>query len=162
MTKKKMTITPRRSNRATVMLQIELPTLSNEAAAAIADVLVQLYHRFEAAYYGHASVGCLHIRPIIDLKQDPEVEKLRSIAEQVSDLVLEFGGAMSAEHGDGLARSCWNEKLFGPTLYQAFRELKAAFDPGSIMNPGKILEPPPEGSLSRRSHPRPAAARPAP
>ena len=100
-------------------------------------------HGAEAAYYGHASVGCLHIRPIIDLKQDPEVEKLRSIAEQVSDLVLEFGGAMSAEHGDGLARSCWNEKLFGPTLYQAFRELKAAFDPRGIMNPGKIVDVPP-------------------
>ena len=100
-------------------------------------------HGAEAAYYGHASVGCLHIRPIIDLKQEPEVEKLRSIAEQVSDLVLEFGGAMSAEHGDGLARSCWNEKLFGPTLYRAFRELKAAFDPRSIMNPGKIVDAPP-------------------
>jgi FAD/FMN-containing dehydrogenase/Fe-S oxidoreductase len=100
-------------------------------------------HAIQAAYYGHASVGCIHVRPIIDLKQDPEVEKLRSIAEQVSDLVLEFGGAMSAEHGDGLARSCWNEKLFGPTLYQAFRELKAAFDPQRIMNPGKIVDAPP-------------------
>jgi FAD/FMN-containing dehydrogenase/Fe-S oxidoreductase len=97
----------------------------------------------EAAYYGHASVGCLHVRPIIDLKQDPEVEKLRAIAEQVSDLVMEYGGAMSAEHGDGLARSCWNEKLFGPTVYKAFRELKATFDPHGIMNPGKIVDAPP-------------------
>ncbi|MCI0370377.1 MAG: anaerobic glycerol-3-phosphate dehydrogenase subunit C [candidate division NC10 bacterium] len=100
-------------------------------------------HDTAAAYYAHASVGCLHIRPIIDLKQAPEVEKMRSIAEQVSDLVLEFGGAMSAEHGDGLARSCWNEKMFGPTLYKAFQEVKAAFDPHGIMNPGKIVNAPP-------------------
>ncbi len=100
-------------------------------------------HGTEAAYYAHASVGCLHIRPLIDLKQDPEVEKLRSIAEQVCGLVMEYGGAMSAEHGDGLARSCWNEKFFGPTLYQAFKELKATADPRNIMNPGKIVDAPP-------------------
>ena len=100
-------------------------------------------HKVEAAYYGHASVGCIHVRPIIDLKRDPEVETLRAIAEQVSTLVQEFGGAMSAEHGDGLSRSCWNERLFGPDLYQAFRELKAAFDPQRIMNPGKIVDAPP-------------------
>ncbi|HTU00502.1 MAG TPA: FAD-linked oxidase C-terminal domain-containing protein, partial [Candidatus Sulfotelmatobacter sp.] len=100
-------------------------------------------HGAEAAYYGHASVGCLHVRPILDLKQDPEVEKLRAIAEAVTDLVLEFGGAMSAEHGDGLARSCWNEKLFGSALYGAFREVKAAFDPTGVMNPGKIVDAPP-------------------
>ncbi|MFB3818122.1 MAG: anaerobic glycerol-3-phosphate dehydrogenase subunit C [Candidatus Methylomirabilales bacterium] len=100
-------------------------------------------HGTEGCYYGHASVGCLHIRPIIDLKRDAEVQKLRSIAAAVSDLVLEFGGAMSAEHGDGLARSCWNEKLFGPALYGAFRELKSAFDPKGIMNPGKVVDAPP-------------------
>ena len=100
-------------------------------------------HQVEAAFYGHASVGCIHVRPILDLKRDPEVEKLRAIAEQVSALVQEFGGAMSAEHGDGLSRSCWNETLFGPTLYQAFRELKTAFDPQRIMNPGKIVDAPP-------------------
>ncbi len=97
----------------------------------------------EAAYYGHASVGCLHVRPIIDLKQDPEVERLRAIAEAVSDLVMEYGGAMSAEHGDGLARSCWNEKLFGPAIYKAFKELKATCDPHGLMNPGKIVDAPP-------------------
>ena len=97
----------------------------------------------QSAYYGHASVGCIHVRPILDLKREPEVERLRDVAEQVCDLVLEFGGAMSAEHGDGLARSCWNEKLFGPELYRTFREVKAAFDPQGIMNPGKIVNAPP-------------------
>ncbi len=99
-------------------------------------------HGARAAYYGHASVGCLHVRPIIDLKQDLEVEQFRAICTEVCDLVMEFGGAMSAEHGDGLSRSCWNEKLFGPTVYQAFRELKAAFDPRKLMNPGKIVDAP--------------------
>ena len=100
-------------------------------------------HGAENAYYGHASVGCLHIRPIIDLKRVAEVEKLRSIAEKVCELVMEYGGANSAEHGDGLARSCFNERIFGPTLYQAFRELKRTADPKNIMNPGKIVDAPP-------------------
>jgi len=100
-------------------------------------------HGSQAAYYGHASVGCLHIRPIIDLKGVTEVEKLRSIATKVCELVMEYGGANSAEHGDGLARSCFNEKFFGPTLYRAFKELKATADPKGIMNPGKIVDAPP-------------------
>jgi FAD/FMN-containing dehydrogenase/Fe-S oxidoreductase len=100
-------------------------------------------HGAQAAYYGHASVGCLHVRPILDLKQDIEVERLRAIAEETCGLILEYGGAMSAEHGDGLARSCWNERLFGPALYQAFHELKRTFDPRGIMNPGKIVDAPP-------------------
>ena len=73
-----------------------------------------------AACYGHADVGCLHIRPIINVKTTEGVATLRSIAREVSDLVVEFGGAMSGEHGDGLARSLWNRKLFGPEVYAAF------------------------------------------
>ena len=86
-------------------------------------------HDTEAGYYGHASVGCLHIRPVVNLKKRDDIAKMHAIASEVSDLVLEFGGAMSAEHGDGIARSEWNEKMFGPELYKAFREVKAAFDP---------------------------------
>ncbi|HXZ44317.1 MAG TPA: anaerobic glycerol-3-phosphate dehydrogenase subunit C [archaeon] len=100
-------------------------------------------HGTEAAYYAHASVGCLHIRPLIDLKQEPDVDRFRSIATQVCELVMEYGGANSAEHGDGLARSCFNEKFFGPALYRAFKELKAAADPQGLMNPGKIVDAPP-------------------
>ena len=100
-------------------------------------------HGTTAGYYGHASVGSLHIRPLIDLKLQQGVEQMVSIADSISDLVLEFGGAMSGEHGDGLARSVWNEKMFGPQLYNAFREVKRAFDPKGIMNPGKIVDPPP-------------------
>ena len=68
---------------------------------------------------------------------------MRDIAEEISDLVIEYGGSLSGEHGDGLARSHFNEKLFGPKLYQAFREVKRTFDPNGRMNPGKIVDAPP-------------------
>jgi FAD/FMN-containing dehydrogenase/Fe-S oxidoreductase len=93
-------------------------------------------------YYGHASVGCIHIRPLINLKQAPEIEKIRRISDEVCSLVIEFGGSMSGEHGDGLARSHHNERLFGPTLYHAFQRVKAVFDPQNILNPGKVVNAP--------------------
>ncbi len=99
-------------------------------------------HDTIAGYYGHCSVGCMHIRPLINLKEESEKTKMVSIANAISDLVLEFNGAMSGEHGDGLARSHFNAKLFGPALYDAFRQVKRAFDPKSLMNPGKIVEAP--------------------
>ena len=95
-----------------------------------------------AGYYGHASVGCLHIRPGIDLKTPAEVDKMYAMMEEISDLVIAYGGSMSGEHGDGLARSWLNEKHFGPTLYRAFKEVKRAFDPDNRMNPGKVVDGP--------------------
>jgi FAD/FMN-containing dehydrogenase/Fe-S oxidoreductase len=95
-----------------------------------------------AGYYGHASVGCLHIRPGIDLKTPAEVDKMYAMMEEISDLVMAYGGSMSGEHGDGLARSWLNEKHFGPTLYRAFKEVKRAFDPDNRMNPGKVVDGP--------------------
>ncbi|HYM69495.1 MAG TPA: FAD-binding oxidoreductase, partial [bacterium] len=92
-------------------------------------------HGSEASFYGHASVGLLHTRPILDLKQARDVQEMREIAEEISDLVQEFGGALSGEHGDGLSRGAFMEKMFGPVLYQAFRGVKAAFDPDGLMNP---------------------------
>jgi FAD/FMN-containing dehydrogenase/Fe-S oxidoreductase len=100
-------------------------------------------HQTVGSFYAHAGAGCLHIRPLVNLKEGSEVQKMRELAEDISNLVLEFGGAMSGEHGDGLARSHFNEKLFGPELYQAFQKLKAAFDPQGIMNPGKVVNAPP-------------------
>jgi len=97
----------------------------------------------EATIYGHASVGVLHIRPVLDLKDPEGARLLRHFGERISDLVLEYGGSMSSEHGDGLARSEWIPKMFGPRLVQAFGEVKAAFDPAGIMNPGKIVGAPP-------------------
>jgi Fe-S oxidoreductase/FAD/FMN-containing dehydrogenase len=99
-------------------------------------------HDTIAGYYGHCSVGCMHIRPLINLKEESEMHKMVSIADAISDLVLEFNGAMSGEHGDGLARSHFNAKLFGPVLYGAFRQIKRAFDPKNLMNPGKIVDAP--------------------
>jgi FAD/FMN-containing dehydrogenase/Fe-S oxidoreductase len=100
-------------------------------------------HGTSAGYYGHVSVGCMHIRPLVNLKEQKEIELMTSITEQISDLVMEFGGAMSGEHGDGLARGHLNRKLFGPQLYRAFQDVKQAFDPLNIMNPGKIVNAPP-------------------
>ena len=127
-----------------------LPYVEDTAVAP--EVLPEFVRRFDkivrdhgtqAGYYGHASVGCLHIRPLIDLKRQDGVDKMVSISEEVSDLVLEFGGSMSGEHGDGLVRSGFIEKMFGGQLYDAFRQVKRAFDPKGIMNPGKIVDSPP-------------------
>jgi FAD/FMN-containing dehydrogenase/Fe-S oxidoreductase len=100
-------------------------------------------HDTEAAYYGHASVGCLHIRPVVSLKSQDGVNKMLSIADEISDLVKEFGGSLSGEHGDGIVRGVWNEKMFGPEIYKLFQELKGTFDPDGIMNPNKIIDCPP-------------------
>ena len=86
--------------------------------------------------------GLLHIRPLINLKQIEGVERMHSIARAVTDLALEYAGAISGEHGDGLSRSEFNEYIFGEELYGAFRELKRTFDPQNILNPGKITDAP--------------------
>ena len=134
------------------------PVAFVEDTAVSPDRLPAFYERFAAilarhgtvgACYGHADVGCLHIRPVINVKTEAGVDTLRSIAREVSDLVVEFGGSMSGEHGDGLARSVWNAKLFGPEVYAAFAEVKRAFDPGDRMNPGKVVASPDPGGLLR-------------
>jgi FAD/FMN-containing dehydrogenase/Fe-S oxidoreductase len=99
-------------------------------------------HQLEAGFYGHCSVGCLHIRPFVDLTDPDEVVKMRTVAEAVKDLVAEYGGVNSSEHGDGLARSEFNREIFGDQLYEAMREVKRIFDPGNVMNPGKIVDAP--------------------
>jgi len=98
-------------------------------------------HDTVGAYYGHCSVGCLHIRPVIDLKTPRGLEQVRAIADEITDLVVRFGGTISSEHGDGRARSPFLERMYGPRIMQAFRELKRAFDPDNRMNPGNIVAP---------------------
>jgi Fe-S oxidoreductase/FAD/FMN-containing dehydrogenase len=95
------------------------------------------------AFYGHASVGLMHARPLINLKDPQDLRKMRVIAESIRDLVLEFGGALSGEHGDGMLRAEFNRTMFGDTLYEAFREIKHTFDPHRLLNPGKITDSPP-------------------
>jgi Fe-S oxidoreductase len=100
-------------------------------------------HETSAGVYAHASVGCLHVRPVVNMKTEAGIARFEAIANEVSDLVLEFGGALSGEHGDGLVRGAFMEKMFGPELYQAFRAIKQTFDPHGIFNPGKIVDSPP-------------------
>ena len=95
----------------------------------------------EVGYYAHASVGCLHVRPVLNLKNRDDVERMRRIADRVSSLALEFGGTMTGEHGDGIVRSCWLEKMYGARIIEAFRKIKQTFDPRSLLNPGKIVAP---------------------
>ncbi len=99
-------------------------------------------HGARGAYYGHCSVGCLHIRPLINLKTERGLEQVRAIAGEIFDLVLEYGGAISSEHGDGRSRSPFLERVYGPKLFQAFREFKHAFDPKNLMNPGNLVDSP--------------------
>ena len=96
-------------------------------------------HGTHANFYAHASAGCLHIRPLLSLKTVEGVTALRAIATQAVSLTIRLGGAVSGEHGDGLARSEWLERLYGPEITSAFRELKRAADPDWLLNPGKIV-----------------------
>ncbi len=95
-----------------------------------------------AGFYGHGSVGCLHVRPFVDVGAPGRPQLMRAVAEEVLELVIEFGGVNSSEHGDGLVRSEFNRRFFGPELYAAMREAKRLFDPGNRMNPGKIVNAP--------------------
>lgn len=97
----------------------------------------------DTVVYGHASVGVIHTRPLIDLKTQEGVELYQTISDRTFELVRRYGGSWSGEHGDGLIRSQKNRELFGDTLYEAFREVKRAFDPDGLMNPGKIVDAPP-------------------
>ncbi|MQA82867.1 MAG: FAD-binding protein [Streptosporangiales bacterium] len=114
-------------------------------------------HAMTAGFYGHCSVGCLHIRPFVDLTDPEQVRRMRAVSVEIKDLVREYGGVNSSEHGDGLARSEFNREIFGDELYEAMREVKRLFDPDGRMNPGKIVDAPP-----MTDHLRDAALPPAP
>lgn len=100
-------------------------------------------HGTTAAYYAHASAGCLHIRPLVNLKELSGVEAMVEMAHEAAEMAHRFGGVMSGEHGDGLQRSELNELLFGSELYAAMKEFKGIFDPNGLMNPGKVVNGPP-------------------
>jgi FAD/FMN-containing dehydrogenase/Fe-S oxidoreductase len=98
-------------------------------------------HGTEGTWYAHASVGCLHVRPILNMKGDG-AKRMRAIAEEAAELVRRYKGSYSGEHGDGLVRSEWIAPFFGPRLTAALGEIKSWFDPRGLMNPGKIVDPP--------------------
>ncbi len=106
-------------------------------------------HGTEGGIYAHASAGCLHIRPILDLRKGEGVRALRTISEQVFALVTRSGGAMSSEHGDGIARGEYIERTYGREATDAMRLLKRAADPHNILNPGKLFDAPPMDSHLR-------------
>ena len=98
-------------------------------------------HGTRGTWYAHASVGTLHVRPIIDLKVEDGARRMRAIAEECFEMVREYRGSHSGEHGDGIVRSEFHEAMFGPRLVGAFEDVKDAFDPGCLFNPGKIVRP---------------------
>jgi len=117
----------------------------------LADYVQQLYQTAnelgelgiqQIAMYGHASAGCLHIRPFINQKTQQGLKQIRQLAEKSAELVIHYGGTTSGEHGEGFSRGEFSKRLFGSQLVKAFQELKAAFDPHNLMNPGKVVDPP--------------------
>jgi FAD/FMN-containing dehydrogenase/Fe-S oxidoreductase len=110
-----------------------------EYTAALTEVFAR--HGTRGTWYAHASVGTLHVRPILDMRRDG-AQKMRAIAEEAAALVRRFKGAYSGEHGDGLCRGEWIAWQFGPKINEAFRSIKQKFDPNNRFNPGKIIDPP--------------------
>ncbi|MFH1343648.1 MAG: FAD-linked oxidase C-terminal domain-containing protein [Pseudomonadota bacterium] len=99
-------------------------------------------HGTRGTMYAHASEGCLHVRPVLNLKLEKDVKAMRAIAEETFAMVREYKGSHSGEHGDGLVRSEFHEAMFGPRIIADFREVKQRFDPGNVLNPGKIVDAP--------------------
>ena len=99
-------------------------------------------YKVKGTWYAHASVGCLHVRPVLNMKLQEDVSKMRNIANEASELVKKYKGSFSGEHGDGIVRSEFNEVMFGKKLMSIFEEIKTSFDPNNVFNPGKIIRSP--------------------
>ena len=106
--------------------------------------LTDIFEKYQTSgtWYAHASVGCLHVRPVLNMKDNKDIVKMRSIATEAFELVKKFNGSHSGEHGDGISRSEFNPVMFGKKLTNAFREIKSLMDPQGIFNPGKIVDAP--------------------
>lgn len=111
-----------------------------EYATAVDEIFRR--HGTDGTWYAHASVGCLHVRPALNLRDPDDVAAVRRIAEETHEVVRRFGGTHSGEHGDGILRSEFLTAMVGERLVGAYREVKETFDPLGIMNPGKIVDPP--------------------
>ena len=108
------------------------------------DRLARIFERHgtSGTWYAHASVGCLHVRPVLNLKLDKDVKAMRAIAEETFEVVRAYKGSHSGEHGDGIVRSEFHEAMFGPRIVRAFEEVKDRFDRAGVLNPGRIVRPP--------------------
>jgi Fe-S oxidoreductase len=115
-----------------------------EDLAEYTDRLTNVFrkHGTSGTLYAHASVGCLHIRPVLNMKDTADIKKMRQIAEEAFAMVREYKGSHSSEHGDGITRSEFHEQMFGERLVRAFEAVKDAFDPSGLFNPGRIVRPP--------------------
>ncbi|MGI9301448.1 MAG: FAD-binding and (Fe-S)-binding domain-containing protein, partial [Gammaproteobacteria bacterium] len=115
-----------------------------EDLAEYTDRLTKVFHKHgtTGTWYAHASVGCLHVRPVINLKLESGARQMRSIAEEALAMVRDYKGSHSGEHGDGLVRSEFHRPMFGERMIRNFEEVKKHFDPGGLLNPGKIVNPP--------------------
>src|SRR5262249_31986368 len=99
-------------------------------------------HGTSGTMYAHASEGCLHVRPVLNLRLEKDVHAMRAIAEEAFAMVREYKGSHSGEHGDGIVRSEFHESMFGSRIVADFKEVKRRFDPDNVLNPGKIVDPP--------------------
>ena len=115
-----------------------------ESLAEYTQGLTDIFKKYQTSgtWYAHASVGCLHVRPVLNMKKSKDIVKMRAIASEAFELVKTFGGSHSGEHGDGISRSEFNPVMFGEKLTNAFREIKSLMDPNGILNPGKIVDAP--------------------
>ena len=115
-----------------------------EDLAEYTDRLTRVFEKYgtTGTWYAHASVGCLHVRPILNMKEPDGARKMRAIMEETLDIVQEYKGSHSGEHGDGLARSEFHQRMFGSRMQRAFEEVKDSFDPAGLFNPGKIVGAP--------------------
>jgi FAD/FMN-containing dehydrogenase/Fe-S oxidoreductase len=111
-----------------------------EYTSKLTDIFAK--HGTRGTWYAHASVGCLHVRPVLNLRLEHDVKAMRAIAEEAFDMVLAYKGSHSGEHGDGIVRSEFHEKMFGARLVHAFEQVKERFDPKGLYNPGKIVRAP--------------------
>jgi len=111
-----------------------------EYTSKLTDIFAK--HGTRGTWYAHASVGCLHVRPVLNLRLEHDVEAMRAIAEEAFELVRAYKGSHSGEHGDGIVRSEFHEKMFGERLVRAFEQVKEWFDPKGLYNPGKIVRAP--------------------
>jgi FAD/FMN-containing dehydrogenase/Fe-S oxidoreductase len=123
---------------------IEDCAVSLERLPEYTERLTRIFEKYGTygTWYAHASVGCLHVRPVLNVKRGEDVRKLRAIAEEAFAIVREYGGSHSGEHGDGIVRSEFHAEMFGPELVRAFEDVKDAFDPRALFNPGRIVRAP--------------------
>ncbi len=112
--------------------------------AFIADVVAICQRRgIEVDYYAHASVGVIHIKPLLDMRVEADIHQFKELGYEVFQRVMHYGGSWSSEHGDGIVRSGFLKAFYGEMIYEAFAKIKRLFDPDHLLNPGKIVDPPP-------------------